>query len=135
MAERVQPPNARGLSKPLDPEAKVSRAISGEYTRGVCILLLGGAGAGELGEAPVAQGADRYAQGSARLGKRVRPAARVAAVLTAEDEASLLQATQAVGQDVGGDALGRSEELAVARLAQEQIADDEEGPAVAEHIQ
>jgi hypothetical protein len=45
------------------------------------------------------------------------------------------QPLQAVGEDVGGDALRGIEELRVAVLAADDVADHEQRPAVAEHVE
>jgi len=56
-------------------------------------------------------------------------------VRDAGDQASALEAFQAVGQDVGGDVLGRSKEITEATFAGEQVANDEQGPAIADDVE
>ena len=90
---------------------------------------------GDVGQAPVAQGAHGRRERSAGLGEVVVPAAGVVPVRGAGDQAGLLEALETVGQDVGGNALDGSEELAVARLAAQQVADDQQRPAVAEQVE
>src|SRR5258705_6817862 len=53
-----------------------------------------------------------------------------------DEDAALLQATQAVAQDVGRNPFRRARELSEAALAEEEeIADDEERPLVPEQIE
>src|SRR5262245_55932754 len=51
-------------------------------------------------------------------------------------EPAVLEPPQAIGQHVGGNALGRREKVRELVLPQEhQVSDDEEGPAVADQVQ
>ena len=47
----------------------------------------------------------------------------------------MLEAGEAIGEDIGGDSLLRLEGLSVGVLAMEQVPDDEQGPLVANEIQ
>ncbi len=51
------------------------------------------------------------------------------------DHPVVLQALESVGEDIGGDAFGRGGEFFEALGPHDQVADDEQRPAVAEHIQ
>src|SRR5579864_6945519 len=80
----------------------------------------------------------------AEHGPKFLPARRQGVLLTDRalvipatfDQAAPLEALEAFGEDVGGDAFGRGEELGEAMLAEEeQIPDDEEGPPIAHEVQ
>jgi hypothetical protein len=59
----------------------------------------------------------------------------VLTVLDAAKEALALQTFESVGQDVGGDVFGRGQEVAIAGLAEKQVADEQQGPAVADDVE
>ena len=65
----------------------------------------------------------------------VLEARRALGVRLAGDETGALEAFQALGQDVGGDVLGREEEIAEAGFTGEEVADDEQRPAIAEDVE
>jgi hypothetical protein len=77
--------------------------------------------------------------GSAKLaapvGQVVLEAARVLAVGDAADQARVFEALEAIGEQVGRDVFGRGQEFAEALLAVEQVADDEQCPAVADDVE
>jgi uncharacterized damage-inducible protein DinB len=78
---------------------------------------------------------DREEVGSARS-QTVLVSDRVSLIRRASDNAGSLQASEAIGQDVGRDPLERPGELAVTDLPkQEQVPDDQERPAVADQVQ
>ena len=57
------------------------------------------------------------------------------AVWSTRDGAGFLKPLQPIGKDVGGDAFGRGKKVAVAGLAAQQVTNDEQGPAVTEHVE
>ena len=57
------------------------------------------------------------------------------AVPDASDQQVLLEAVEALGQDVGGDRFRRGEQLAEALAAAQEIADEEKRPAVTDQIE
>src|SRR5258708_33308668 len=57
------------------------------------------------------------------------------AVQRTRDDARLLESLQPIGQGVGGDPFAGSEKVAVAGLAAQQVTNDQQGPAVAEHVE
>jgi len=65
----------------------------------------------------------------------VLEARRALGVLHAGDQASALEALQTLGQDVGRDVLGRSKEITEATFAGEQVANDEQSPAIAYDVE
>jgi hypothetical protein len=71
------------------------------------------------------------------LGQAVDRFLPVGRVVALRQHPGLDQPLQAVGQDVGGDALLRLvEQLAiVAPVAEHEVADDDQAPAIAEHFQ
>src|SRR4051812_10339661 len=92
-------------------------------------------GAFKMIQAPLADGSDDRPERPSGIGERVVLAAGVAPIERAGYQPRLFEALEPVCQDVGGDAFGRREELPVATLAQQQIPDDEQRPAVPEEIQ
>src|SRR5688572_12785829 len=59
----------------------------------------------------------------------------MSAVAPRADHAFPDEQLQAVGQDVGRDTLGRLYELRVSALAAHHVADHEQRPAIAEHVE
>ena len=84
--------------------------------------------------APVGERIDDASEGAAVVGQVILDAQRVGAVGNARNETLALEAFEAVGQNVGGDVLVGQEELAEAGVAEEQVADDEESPAIADEV-
>ena len=123
------------MGKALDRRSgPVARAPRGGLLQG----LRGGGeglGAGEVGEAPAGEGDEDVAQGLAGGGELVVEASAVLLIGGLGDEALLVEVLEAVGEDVGGDAFGGGEEFIEALLAEEEIAHDEDGPAVAEEVE
>ena len=74
-------------------------------------------------------------QRPALVGQVVLDAQWVLTVRDAADEALALQAFESVGQDVRGDVFGRGQEVAVASLAEKQVADEQQGPAIADDVE
>src|SRR5919202_456573 len=89
----------------------------------------------ELRQAPGGERVDGRAERAAAVGQLVLDARRALAVGAAFDEAFALQALQALGQDVGRDLLGRIEKLAETALAGQQVADHQQRPAIADHVE
>ena len=91
--------------------------------------------AGILREAPLSHRVQHRCEAAAAFGQAVLVARRVGAVRHGLDQAGGLEASQPLGQDIGGDVLGGLEEVAEARLAGEQITHDEQSPAIAEEVE
>ena len=83
---------------------------------------------------PLHHGPHDGAQILALLGEFVLQPWRPLAVTLGPDHALLRQALQPVGQDVRGDALGGRQELRIAALAAQEVADDQQRPAIAEQL-
>src|SRR5262249_39465906 len=60
---------------------------------------------------------------------------RTLTVEAAFDQTLLLEPLQSLREQVGGDLLWRAEKLAVARLAGQQVAHDQQRPAIADQVQ
>ncbi len=93
------------------------------------------AGAWEVLHAPVGERIDGVSQRPAFVGQVVFDAQWVLTVRDAADEALALQTFESVGQDVRGDVFGRGQEVAVAELAEKQVADEQQGPAIADDVE
>src|SRR5207302_1111004 len=65
----------------------------------------------------------------------VLEARRALAVRHTPDQAGGLQALEPLGEDVGGNVLGRAEEVAEAGFAMEKVTDHQQRPAVADQIE
>ena len=59
----------------------------------------------------------------------------VAALSVTTDDPRTLELAQPLDEEIGGDACQAVLELAVARRANQQLADDEEGPAVSDQVE
>lgn len=86
------------------------------------------------GQPPVAHGGEDGAEGFAFGGQLIGEMFRAVLGRHLGDDAVGLEAGKAVAQDIRGDAFGGSCEIFEAGAAQDEVADDEEGPAVAEDI-
>ncbi len=89
----------------------------------------------EVAGAPVGERVDDAAEGATFVGQVILDAQRVGAVGDAREQALALEAFEAVGEDVGRDVLIRSQEVAEAGFAEEQVADEDEGPAIADEVE
>src|SRR3954454_21947005 len=69
------------------------------------------------------------------LGELVDPRSRGGRERAATHEARLLEIAQALGQDVGADVGQSGAQIGEALGAQQQLADDEEGPALADEVE
>ncbi len=87
------------------------------------------------GQAPVTHGGEDGAQGFAFAGQLIGAVFGAIGWRDLSDDASGLQALEAVAEDICGNAFRRRGEIFEARFAQDEIADDEEGPAVTEDIE
>ena len=94
-----------------------------------------GLGAAEVVDAEAAERHDHGRERAAALGQRVARAQRTLAVALARDEAEILEPAQPAGQQVRRDGLERAGQIAVARDAAQQVADDQQRPAVADGVE
>src|SRR5207245_8218673 len=90
---------------------------------------------GEVRHAPCRHGIQYAAEPAALVRQVVLGPRRTLAVGDALDQALLFEPLQPLGQQVGRDLLLRGEKLAVAGLAGQQIAHDQQRPAIAEQVQ
>ncbi len=86
-------------------------------------------------EPPVLDGSDHGHQCVTFFGELIRHMTRALAVYHLDDHAIFQQALEAVGEDVGGDALGRGEEVFEATFAEDEVTDDKERPAVTKNVE
>lgn len=108
---------------------------------GMCLVWLvdrdrGRYGAGDVFVGPMDHFDEDGAEFEAFIGEVVFVAGGIVLIGFGLDEAEALHAFEAVGEDVGGDVLGGIGELVVAGLAEpDHVADDEQGPFVADQIE
>ena len=107
------PPNINSSGKLEPPSSKRVGALSCEHQR----------------RAPPDQLVHGRSQLSTPIGELV------AALCVTTDDPRTLELAQPLGEEVGGDACQAVLELAVARGANQQLAHDEEGPPVADHVE
>ena len=86
-------------------------------------------------DAEAAERDDHRRERAAALGQRVARAQRALAVALARDEPEILEPAQPAGEQVGRDRLQRAREVAVARDAAQQVAHDQQRPAIADGIE
>ncbi len=84
---------------------------------------------------PVADGEKDGAEGGAFFCELVGEAGGAGGGGDVADDAAGLETAEAVAEDIGGDALRGGGEVPEAGVAEEEIADDEEGPAIAKDIE
>src|ERR1700733_11288257 len=85
--------------------------------------------------APTHKREQHLAQRAALRGKRVAVPNRTFLVRSAGDDAGTLEALEAIGKDVGWNALRRMSELAVGALAVQQVPHHEQRPLVTHYVQ
>ena len=86
-------------------------------------------------ESPFGDCRDRTSELAAPGRELVFEARGMVVVWDASDQRVFLEAAKALGQDVGGDRFRRGQQVAEALAAAEQIADEQEGPAVTDQIE
>ena len=94
-----------------------------------------GLGPAEVVDAEAAERDDHGRERAAALGQLVARAQRALAVALARDEAEILEPAQAAGEQVGRDRVERAREVAVARDAAQQVANDQQRPAIADGVE
>lgn len=110
----------------------VDRTALAERRRGsFSTFLQGGAGSFFPTEAPIAEGHENGAEGFSFFGELIALPFSAFEGGDLLDDAGGEESGESVAEDVGGNALRGGGEILEAGSAQEQVADDEEGPSVA----
>src|SRR5207247_6448975 len=95
----------------------------------------GSRGPGNVTQSPFGDCADWAPELAALTGELVFEARWMGAVRDASDQQLLLEAVEALGQNIGGDCFRRGQQLAEALATPEQIADEQKGPSVTDQVE
>lgn len=85
--------------------------------------------------APSHEREQNVSQGPSLLAKRIGASNRTLLVHGTHDNPGIRQSLQAIGEDVGRDSLGRIQQLPVGAFAVQQVANDQQRPFVANHVE